>query len=156
MKQTFWDLKVDRKPRRDTKTNLTSRQNIMCKNSPDRARKLFFCAKNVSRVHKSLLHTCHIYRGTHVMNFLILSGKFSDCPEIFHTVWKLFTLLKTFQTVGKPSRQSGTSLNLLFLMLMFRLYLSCMWHWVVWSNSQCIFPASIYYRQNLKLQKWML
>ena len=64
-----------------------------------------FCAKNVSRGHKSLLHTCHIYRGTHVMKLLILSGKFLDYPEIFHTVRKFSRLsgnfphcLETFHT----------------------------------------------------------
>ena len=66
-----------------------------------------FCAKNMSRVHKSLLllHTCHVYPGTHVIKLLILSGKFSDWPEIFHTVQKLSRLsgnfshpLETFHT----------------------------------------------------------
>ena len=59
----------------------------------------------MSRVHKSLLHTCHVYPGTHVMKLLILSGKFSDCPEIFNTVRKLSRLsgnfshpLETFHT----------------------------------------------------------
>ena len=61
----------------------------------------------MSRVHKSLLllHTCHVYPGTHVIKLLILSGKFSDCPEIFNTVRKLSRLsgnfshpLETFHT----------------------------------------------------------
>ena len=67
----------------------------------------YFCVKNGPYVHKFLLLTYHVYHGTRVRELLTLSGNFQDCPEIYQTVWKLFTLLETFQTVWKLFRLRG-------------------------------------------------
>ena len=64
-------------------------------------------------MHKFPLLYCHVYHGTHSRELLTMPGNCQDCPEIFQTVLKLFSLLdifqclETFQTLWKFSRLSG-------------------------------------------------
>ena len=83
-----------------THTNFPDRARVKCVNS--------FCDINV---HKLLMLRCHVFDGTHSRELLPLSGNFQDCPEIFQTVLKLFTMLEIFQTRWKLSRLCGNFPN---------------------------------------------
>ena len=72
-----------------------------------------FCDINVTKVHKSLLHSCHVYHETGGNNFFHTAGNFPGFCEIFQTFWKVSKLFwnfpdsfETFQNVQKLSRLS--------------------------------------------------
>ena len=86
------------------KSKLSGRQNITRKNFPDRARNSFL-RQNCPKLHKSLLHTCHVYYGTNDRKLMTLCRNFPDCPKTFHAagnfadVPETFCTDRTFQTV---------------------------------------------------------